>query len=237
MGRDGGFDEYAKNVKTLPHDSTSVIIRSFFGRFGTTHPLYVAGRGSVEHVDDRADELILARVCRGRAIELLGAGLRPLHQAVNAGAHRAELRGTHSRARRLVHDRGRRVAGRPVANSSRGDDARDGDPGRRADRHRPDGWTTDELTAASTDEPADGNIRSRDAPDWREQPVSRPAGRGVPRAVSRAAGPRVAFAGARANGVVVVSIPDWGVTPFATQIRAQPGHDRERDRGLQRGRA
>ena len=47
MGRDGGFDEYAKNVKTLPHDSTSVIIRSFFGRFGTTHPLYIPGRGSV----------------------------------------------------------------------------------------------------------------------------------------------------------------------------------------------
>jgi hypothetical protein len=47
MGRDGGFDEYAKNVKTLPHDSTSVIIRSFFGRFGTSHPLYVTGRGSV----------------------------------------------------------------------------------------------------------------------------------------------------------------------------------------------
>jgi hypothetical protein len=47
MGRDGGFDEYARNVKTLPHDSTSVIIRSFFGRFGASHPLYVAGRGSV----------------------------------------------------------------------------------------------------------------------------------------------------------------------------------------------
>jgi hypothetical protein len=47
MGRDGGFDEYAKNVRTLPHDSTSVIIRSFFGRFGPTHPLYVPGRASV----------------------------------------------------------------------------------------------------------------------------------------------------------------------------------------------
>ena len=47
MGRDGGFDEYAKNVKALPYDSTSVIIRSFFGRFGTPHPLYVAGHGSV----------------------------------------------------------------------------------------------------------------------------------------------------------------------------------------------
>lgn len=47
MGREGGFDEYAKNVRTLPHDSTSVIIRSFFGRFGPTHPLYVPGRASV----------------------------------------------------------------------------------------------------------------------------------------------------------------------------------------------
>ena len=47
MGRDGGFDEYAKNVRTLPLDSTIVIIRSFFGRFGPTHPLYVPGRASV----------------------------------------------------------------------------------------------------------------------------------------------------------------------------------------------
>ena len=47
MGRDGGFDEYAKNIKTLPHDSSSVIIRSYFGRFGPQHPLYVPGRGSI----------------------------------------------------------------------------------------------------------------------------------------------------------------------------------------------
>jgi len=46
MGRDGGFDEYAKNVKSLPHDSTSVIIRSYFGR-GPQHPLYVPGAGNV----------------------------------------------------------------------------------------------------------------------------------------------------------------------------------------------
>jgi hypothetical protein len=47
MGRDGGFDNYARNVKTLPHDSTSVIIRSFFARMGFQHPLFVGGRGSV----------------------------------------------------------------------------------------------------------------------------------------------------------------------------------------------
>lgn len=46
MGRDGGFDEYVKNVRTLPHDSTSVIIRSYFGR-GMPHPLYVAAAGNV----------------------------------------------------------------------------------------------------------------------------------------------------------------------------------------------
>jgi hypothetical protein len=47
LTRDGGFDAYAKNVKTLPHDSTSVIIRSYFGRFGTTHPLFVPGVSSI----------------------------------------------------------------------------------------------------------------------------------------------------------------------------------------------
>ncbi len=47
MTRDGGFDEYAKNVKLLPHDSTSVIIRSYFGRFGMTHPLYVPSQGNI----------------------------------------------------------------------------------------------------------------------------------------------------------------------------------------------
>jgi hypothetical protein len=43
MTRDGGFDAYARNVKLLPHDSTSVIIRSYFGRFGRSHPLFVPG--------------------------------------------------------------------------------------------------------------------------------------------------------------------------------------------------
>ncbi|MEO7083046.1 MAG: hypothetical protein ABI442_08850 [Gemmatimonadaceae bacterium] len=47
MGRNGGFDAYAKNVKLLPHDSTSVIIRSYFGRLGLPHPLYVPAPGNI----------------------------------------------------------------------------------------------------------------------------------------------------------------------------------------------
>ena len=47
MGRDGGFDAYAKNVALLPHDSTSVIIRSYFGRLGLPHPLYVPAPGNI----------------------------------------------------------------------------------------------------------------------------------------------------------------------------------------------
>lgn len=47
LTRDGGFDAYARNVRMLPHDSTSVIIRSYFGRFGTTHPLFVPGLSSI----------------------------------------------------------------------------------------------------------------------------------------------------------------------------------------------
>ncbi len=47
MTRDGGFDTYAKNVALLPRDRSSVIIRSYFGRFGSTHPLFVPGAGSI----------------------------------------------------------------------------------------------------------------------------------------------------------------------------------------------
>jgi hypothetical protein len=46
MNRDGGFDAYARNVKSLPRDSTSVIIRSYFGRMGQ-HPLYVPSFGNL----------------------------------------------------------------------------------------------------------------------------------------------------------------------------------------------
>jgi hypothetical protein len=47
MTREGGFDEYARNVKLLPHDSTSVIIRSYFGGFTMAHPLYVPSPGNL----------------------------------------------------------------------------------------------------------------------------------------------------------------------------------------------
>jgi hypothetical protein len=45
--RDEGFDRYAANVKALPHDATSVIIRSFFGRLGRQHPLFLPGDGNL----------------------------------------------------------------------------------------------------------------------------------------------------------------------------------------------
>jgi len=56
MNRDGGFEAYAQNVKGLPRDSTSVIIRSYFGRMGMQHPLYVSTFGNlstsiVERID------------------------------------------------------------------------------------------------------------------------------------------------------------------------------------------
>jgi hypothetical protein len=47
LGRDGGFDDYARNVVALPRDSASVIIRSYFGRLGMPHPLYVPGPGNI----------------------------------------------------------------------------------------------------------------------------------------------------------------------------------------------
>ena len=40
--RDGLFSRYAENLKLLPRDARSVIIRSYFGRFGG-HPLTVPG--------------------------------------------------------------------------------------------------------------------------------------------------------------------------------------------------
>jgi hypothetical protein len=51
--RDGGFPQFAENVKLIPRDRRSVIIRSFFGYgygFGTagTHPLNVAGHYSTQ---------------------------------------------------------------------------------------------------------------------------------------------------------------------------------------------
>jgi hypothetical protein len=44
--RNEGFDKYVANVRALPRDSSSVIIRSYFRRYGT-HPLYVPASGNV----------------------------------------------------------------------------------------------------------------------------------------------------------------------------------------------
>ena len=65
INRDGGFDEYARNVKALPHDSASVIIRSYFGRFGMTHPLYVPGRSSLSTSMIEPIDSFLKRVAAG----------------------------------------------------------------------------------------------------------------------------------------------------------------------------
>ena len=86
------------------------------------------------------------------------------------------------------------------------------------------GWTTDELAAAldracfappydlvSLAVGVNNQYRGRDGENYRVE-FADPLGRAV------------ALAGARAARVLVVSIPDWGVTPFA---RAQ-GRDRAR---------
>ena len=65
INRDGGFDEYARNVRALPHDSTSVIIRSYFGRFGLTHPLYVPGRYTLSTSMIEPIDSFLRRVAAG----------------------------------------------------------------------------------------------------------------------------------------------------------------------------
>ena len=65
INRDGGFDEYAHNIKALPHDSTSVIIRSYFGRFGMTHPLYVPGRYTLSTSMIEPIDSFLRRVAAG----------------------------------------------------------------------------------------------------------------------------------------------------------------------------
>lgn len=46
--RDGLFPKFANTVATLPFDDRSVIIRSYFDRSGTRHPLAVSGHFSVQ---------------------------------------------------------------------------------------------------------------------------------------------------------------------------------------------
>ena len=46
--RDGSFPQYARTVAALPRDERSVIIRSYFGRFGGPHPHAVEGYASTQ---------------------------------------------------------------------------------------------------------------------------------------------------------------------------------------------
>jgi lysophospholipase L1-like esterase len=84
------------------------------------------------------------------------------------------------------------------------------------------GWTTDELSAAIDDDPPLGTFglvtlligvnnqyRGRSAEEYRLQ---------FRALLARAVG----FAAGRASGVVVVSTPDWGVTPFARDSGRDP---------------
>ena len=48
--RDGLFGKFAENVKLLPRDEHSVIIRSSFGRFGMAHPTAMSGHSSASMV-------------------------------------------------------------------------------------------------------------------------------------------------------------------------------------------
>jgi hypothetical protein len=46
--RDGSFPRFARTVAALPRDRRSVIIRSYFGRFGAPHPQTVDGYRSTQ---------------------------------------------------------------------------------------------------------------------------------------------------------------------------------------------
>jgi hypothetical protein len=65
MTREGGFPEFARNVGALPHDPTSVIIWSYFGRFGRSHPLYVPASGGVSTSMVETIDSFLARYGAG----------------------------------------------------------------------------------------------------------------------------------------------------------------------------
>ena len=91
------------------------------------------------------------------------------------------------------------------------------------------GWTTDELSSAiDAAQPlgrfdfvslligVNNQYRGRDVGEYREQFTT---------LLQRAIG----FAGGRADRVLVLSIPDWGVTPFAAaQVAQQRGRDAAR---------
>jgi len=81
LGRDGGFDEYARNLVALPRDSTSVVIRSYFGRLGLAHPLYVSAPGNIstsmiETMDSFAKRFAGGEL-RGYADVVFGSYVKP----------------------------------------------------------------------------------------------------------------------------------------------------------------
>ena len=81
LGRDGGFEDWARNVVALPRDSASVIIRSYFGRLGMVHPLYVPGPGNIstsmiETIDSFAKRYAGGEV-RGYADLVFGGYVKP----------------------------------------------------------------------------------------------------------------------------------------------------------------
>lgn len=100
------------------------------------------------------------------------------------------------------------------------------------------GWTTDELSAAIDAAAPKGpyslvtlligvnnQYRGRDVEQYRQQFVA---------LLNRAIG----FAGGNAKRVIVVSIPDWGVTPFAAQRdRAKIGAEIDRFNAINREEA
>jgi len=51
LTREGGFATYERNVDALSRDAKSVIIRSYFGRFGRPHPLAVPGHNSTSMIE------------------------------------------------------------------------------------------------------------------------------------------------------------------------------------------
>jgi len=100
------------------------------------------------------------------------------------------------------------------------------------------GWTTDELSAGIDDARPTGQFdavtlligvnnqyRGRSVDEYRSQ-------------FRDLLGRAIQFAGGRATRVIVVSIPDWGVTPFAEgRDRARIAHDIDAFNGVSRDEA
>ena len=83
--------------------------------------------------------------------------------------------------------------------------------------------------AAWTQPTLASGVRPGHPADRRQQPVPRAIRRRIPRAVRRLLDRAIGLAGDRARRVVVVSIPDWGVTRFAREQRPRPRADRPRE--------